>query len=434
MGVWTTILLDDYIPCSSKSKKPIFTDTNGPELWVALLEKAWAKVYGSYARIDAGLTRECLHDLTGAPTKYYLTGDSRRNEEIWKDISFGEQNNFVMTCGSGDLMDGADLMSSVGLVGSHAYSLLAALTVKDKYGKDVRLVRIRNPWGQGEWKGEWSDQSASWTPELRKQLQMENKDDGTFYMSYDDMLKYFTDIQICKVHDNFKYNSLTASTNHIHAAFFKVTVKTSGHYYITINQESTRKHAEKENYRYSKVRVVFGRKTANGYDYVEGITKADKEVWTDGHMDAGEYIVYAKIAWNEQKTKEFSISSYGAGDVDIQKIDESHCPEFIEKVYMSKGRTMKVGDYSSHGVNNCYRGMELTDDGFGFIYYKNESNKTLEEDFYFKVMTGFKLKKPFKGNNFKVTVPPGQERVVILKQLPNATSMSHNASAISKFV
>jgi len=31
----------------------------------------------------------------------------------------------------------------------------------------VRLCVMRNPWGQGEWKGEWSDNSPLWTPELR---------------------------------------------------------------------------------------------------------------------------------------------------------------------------------------------------------------------------------------------------------------------------
>jgi hypothetical protein len=436
VGTWQTIILDDLIPCSGKSRQPIFTKGNGNELWVLLLEKAWAKIYGSYARIEAGLTRECLHDLTGAPTKYYLTGnDSKKNEEIWTEISNGEKKDFVMTCGSGDFFEGADLMSSVGLVGSHAYSLLAAMTIRDKYGRDVRLVKLRNPWGQGEWTGEWSDSSANWTPELKSQLRIEKRDDGIFYMSFQDMLKYFSDIQICKVHDEYKYNSVKSSCDHRHATFFKLTVRESGHYYITINQESKRKHAERENYRYSEVSVVFGRKTANGYEYVEGIQKADKEVWTDGHMDAGEYIVYVKIHWNEQRTKEFSISSYGVGTVDIQQVPQTFCPEFIEKVYMSKGRqSQKKEDYQHCGVRNCFRAVELTDDGFGFIYYKNESNKTLEEEIYFKAMEGLKFKKPFTGNNYKISVPPGQERIVITKVLPNAARIRQAFTERARFV
>jgi len=29
-----------------------------------------------------------------------------------------------------------------------------------------KLVKLRNPWGGGEWKGDWSDESYLWTKEL----------------------------------------------------------------------------------------------------------------------------------------------------------------------------------------------------------------------------------------------------------------------------
>lgn len=63
--------MDDYFPCVKNNKgfRPSFTRANGNELWVMILEKAWAKIHGSYSQIEAGFTRECLHDLTGAPTK-----------------------------------------------------------------------------------------------------------------------------------------------------------------------------------------------------------------------------------------------------------------------------------------------------------------------------------------------------------------------------
>ena len=40
---------------------------NGPELWVLLLEKAYAKVYGSFENIEGGNPAVALRDLTGAP-------------------------------------------------------------------------------------------------------------------------------------------------------------------------------------------------------------------------------------------------------------------------------------------------------------------------------------------------------------------------------
>jgi len=81
------IIIDDFFPCDNRGS-PCFTRANGNELWVMILEKAWAKIYGSYGMIEAGLTRECLHDLTGAPTKTMFNDED--HEEIWMNIIKGE--------------------------------------------------------------------------------------------------------------------------------------------------------------------------------------------------------------------------------------------------------------------------------------------------------------------------------------------------------
>ena len=45
-----------------------------------------------------------------------------------------------------------------GLIAGHAYSLVNAATTNcgDK------LVCLRNPWGQVEWEGKWSDDCVNW--------------------------------------------------------------------------------------------------------------------------------------------------------------------------------------------------------------------------------------------------------------------------------
>lgn len=59
------------IPCiwkkDSEQYEPAFSSSVDGGLWVILLEKAWAKIYKSYKKIEAGFTIEVLHDLTGAP-------------------------------------------------------------------------------------------------------------------------------------------------------------------------------------------------------------------------------------------------------------------------------------------------------------------------------------------------------------------------------
>lgn len=40
----------------------------------------------------------------------------------------------------------------------HAYSVISAKEVKGN-----RLLCLRNPWGNYEWEGDWSDKSKLWT-------------------------------------------------------------------------------------------------------------------------------------------------------------------------------------------------------------------------------------------------------------------------------
>ena len=48
---------------------------------------------------------------------------------------------------------------------NHAYGLNDVFEIKDEHSKEkdapnIRLLRLRNPWGKGEWNGDWSDNSA----------------------------------------------------------------------------------------------------------------------------------------------------------------------------------------------------------------------------------------------------------------------------------
>jgi len=53
-----------------------------------------------------------------------------------------------------------EFKQDTGIISGHAYGIL---DVKQVSTGD-RLVQIRNPWGSGEWKGRWSDNSRVWTP------------------------------------------------------------------------------------------------------------------------------------------------------------------------------------------------------------------------------------------------------------------------------
>jgi len=65
-------VLDDYVAIDKHDNQLMFSSTETNELYVILLEKAWAKACGNYANTIGGLEYEALKALTGAPCKIIL--------------------------------------------------------------------------------------------------------------------------------------------------------------------------------------------------------------------------------------------------------------------------------------------------------------------------------------------------------------------------
>lgn len=66
----------------------------------------------------------------------------------------------------------------------------------------VNLMKIllSLSWGKREWKGDWSADSERWTRALRYKLGSQTfaKGDGTFFMSYEDMMIRFHHMDVAK--------------------------------------------------------------------------------------------------------------------------------------------------------------------------------------------------------------------------------------------
>jgi hypothetical protein len=89
---------------------------------------------------------------------------------------------------------------------------------------------LRNPWGQGEWKGDWSDASSLWTEELRIRYNVVSADDGCFYIPFEDYLREYVETNICSEIGKSKYNHSSAfvefsrDTSPMPQAFFKFSL------------------------------------------------------------------------------------------------------------------------------------------------------------------------------------------------------------------
>ena len=65
----------------------LFSRSMGSDLWVLLLEKAFAKVHGNYHNLKGGYLNEALLDLTGCPTKVISLID---DTDTQKDLQSGK--------------------------------------------------------------------------------------------------------------------------------------------------------------------------------------------------------------------------------------------------------------------------------------------------------------------------------------------------------
>ena len=84
-GEWLSITIDDYFPCYPMGG-PVFSRNETNEIWVLILEKAYAKLHGNYYLLRGGSVAEGLIDLTGCPTLTYYFNDENFQADIEKGI------------------------------------------------------------------------------------------------------------------------------------------------------------------------------------------------------------------------------------------------------------------------------------------------------------------------------------------------------------
>lgn len=70
-GEYQEVVIDDYFPVDEKGNVFFAQPSGGQEIWVMILEKCWAKLYGSYSSIIGGLPNEVLHAFSSAPVFYH---------------------------------------------------------------------------------------------------------------------------------------------------------------------------------------------------------------------------------------------------------------------------------------------------------------------------------------------------------------------------
>ena len=210
-GVKTPVMIDDKFPCHP-SGKIAFCKSQEEELWAMILEKAWAKLHGTFVRTEGGLPCFACSHLMGVPSHHTLHSRIKDKEKFLKEIMEADKRNYTLIASSGETEGGQQTDGGEGIITGHAYSLID-LHEFEHEGDQVRICKMRNPWGNYEWKGDWSDTSNKWTDELRVRLNHTVEDDGTFFMPFEEYLRLFKRTSICVKNDpaNYHHSSMQYS-------------------------------------------------------------------------------------------------------------------------------------------------------------------------------------------------------------------------------
>lgn len=173
-------------------------------LWVALLEKAWAKVNGNFQFISGGWFEESTYFLTSAFSSEYKMGDTAKNmasaRAVWQKAADNCNGDFI--CGSNVVKT-----NSLTLPYPHAYTVLSTHIIKESTGVEkVRLLKVRNPWGNDvDCKGLYCDNASFWTnTAYAKQVNfVKNTYDGDFFVSETEFYNTFDGLMVTEYWKNY---------------------------------------------------------------------------------------------------------------------------------------------------------------------------------------------------------------------------------------
>ncbi|XP_059249840.1 calpain-10 isoform X2 [Mustela nigripes] len=169
-GHWLEVTIDDRLPClagrlcfSRCQREDVF--------WLPLLEKVYAKVYGSYEHLWAGQVADALVDLTGGLAERWSLKDLVRTSGQQDRPGGSEHRTCRQLLNLKDrcLISCSVLSPRAGareLGEFHAFIVSDLRELQGRAGQSLLLLRIQNPWGRRCWQGPWREgcrkESSGW--------------------------------------------------------------------------------------------------------------------------------------------------------------------------------------------------------------------------------------------------------------------------------
>ncbi|XP_066991588.1 calpain-C isoform X2 [Anabrus simplex] len=199
-GEWVEVLVDDRLP-TVHGRLAFLQAQHSDQFWPGLLEKAYAKLHGSYEALKYGTLLDGLADLTGGITESISIRQDPTT--CGRMLSKLLEMTSLITCTvqttNTQLRNQMEKLANGIHIGTN-YRLYAVERVETFSGEPVQLVKLRNPMGPGgEYVGAWARDSMDWEevpPQEKERLAVRHMSEGEFWISYSDFVKTFTHLEV----------------------------------------------------------------------------------------------------------------------------------------------------------------------------------------------------------------------------------------------
>jgi len=181
-----------------------------------LIEKAYAKLLGSYGGISEGNEGDAMSDITGAPYKTLHLNNgldgagtmATESVDTFDDLQTALHKLGWIACASTPTQEeGApdNLERKYGLISGHAYGVRAVL----KVSTGEKLVLIQNPWRTSTtWTGKYANGDPRWTPALRGETaRYSSGHPSVSWMTIEDFKKFFCRVTVLQLNDGWDSTS-----------------------------------------------------------------------------------------------------------------------------------------------------------------------------------------------------------------------------------
>ena len=364
------VLIDDFLPCVGRNFKQFaMSKSEENEIWVALIEKAWAKVNGNYIRIGCGGSPNEVFDVLTEAYSEEVTLKNVSKDVLWNKLIDGEKKGFVMTAGT----TGSEDVEEVGLTAGHAFTVLGIHEIKGE-----RVIRLRNPWGEGEFNGDWSDYSSKWTEELKEKYKYYEKEDGDFFMGYDDFLKYFVTMGFAKLHPKFTCSKLKVKkTEAIKCQLIKVTIPQDNTLvYFQLYGKNPRIPNKKGEYPQTALSNLI--LVDRNFNYIEASAGNNMHICVESTLKKGEYYLFCDANFrynNDMENHGYTITAYCGINIPMENVTEKNAvPDLLRKVVIDYCKKKEKPNPQKNGVNVYVTKSFNKDIPYKVLTFENTSN------------------------------------------------------------